>query len=276
MFRKVKLRGYRKPPYATGAIAIEDGCVFKVGTNDLARWYKPVSEGPGQPTKGQFEANWEATWKTIVGLQQVFFAPKPADFENLTEDQKVAARQDVAITTYDSFPASELVRADAALIKRQYSVLMNDKELNDAIKEKATTLAGTIPQLPVEALPTIIEQYRDLMRFEEDNKENKLKLKDAASDLNYHLFTAKTTVTMYQDGTGQELPVELGEGELYTKSTRVANWVTYHTVTKRRLFSKKSYQVPLQHSRSFDYYEKADVDADPWVGFLDSSFKCNV
>ncbi|MEQ9006738.1 MAG: hypothetical protein RLP12_02565, partial [Ekhidna sp.] len=41
--------------------------------------------------------------------------------------------------------------------------------------------------------------------------------------------------------------------------------------TKRKLFSKKtySYQVPVQNSISFDFYEKAVIDEDPWIEILD-------
>ncbi|MGO7955535.1 hypothetical protein [Rhizobium leguminosarum] len=271
LFRQ-RLAKYRSPPTTGEPIPIVGGCVLRIKTKDLDRWYQPITGLPSGeidfPSRDAFIADWEGTWREIIGLVQVYY-DKPANFDTLTEDEKKAIQIVLKAEASTTFQTSELIRADAATISRQYEVLKNDKVLAEAIETKAGDLANQISTMPVESIQAVVDQYRDLMKFGIDLREKKRKLADAASDLNYHLFTEDATVRIYLDGTGAAQDFLLKEGELYLKSNKVATWFTYQTVTHKSWFSKSSYSFATKHAKAFDYYEIANKDYDPWVEVLD-------
>ena len=59
------------------------------------------------------------------------------------------------------------------------------------------------------------------------------------------------------------------------KSSKTATWTTYQTVTSsssgffRIGASSRSWQLPIHHAKTFDYYEEAKVDYYPWVEVLE-------
>ena len=267
------LRQYRINPEAEHALPVSEGCVFRIGTADTTRWYRPVAVDASSkliyPSKADFANNWDATWALVAGLEQLYCGERPPNFDALTDAEKATLAVAAEKEAKHFFSSSELIRADAAVISRQYDLLKRENELAKNLQGKATALSSEIPGSSLDAIPAIIEQYRELVGFGVELESKKQQLSDAASDLNYHLFTQNTTVTYYENGTGAPVEKPLEEGTLYLKSNRIANWQTFQTVTqtKKGLFSKKttSYQVAINHSKSFDYYEKAKIDHDPWI-----------
>jgi len=269
-----RLSAYKLPPEVDKVIAIKIGCVFRVPTTSGTRWYQPVIETDTKvdyPLVGDFQAGWEATWDKVTALVQVFFPGEmPGD-----QAAKDAATAEAVKKAKTEFPAVENIRADAATIARQYRSLRNEDELATSLSAKASDVSKAIQTSQVEVIPALIAQFRDLKNFGSELQAKKRQLADAASDLNFHLFTAPTTITVYQDGSGAAVPLELEEGDLYVKSSRTACWTTYQTVTRSSSgffgigASSRSWQVPIHNSKTFDYYEAAVIDYDPWIEVLE-------
>lgn len=274
-FFKGSLRSFKLPPEAEKPIPISVGCVFKVQTKNGTRWYQPVQvtgEGDRYPSVADFKGGaWDTKWDDITALVQVFFpGEKPTAQNDQLDVTNEAIRQ---ATTH--FSAVENVRADAATIARQYRSLMNEDELAKSLSAKATEVSKAIQTSQVAVIPALISQFRDLKNFDTELQAKKRQLADAASDLNFHLFTAPTTKTVYQDGTGVAQPLDLKEGDLYVKSSKTTSWITYQTVTRSNngFFgigaSSRTWQVPVHNSKTFDYYEAAIIDYDPWIEVLE-------
>lgn len=268
-------KAHRLVPNAQDIVEIKQGCVLQIVRGGGTRWYQPVIDkdsGQTYPVKADFALDkWDDTWKAVTALVQVYFPGVKSG--NAADDQ---ARKDAAIADAKQFfPAVDLIRADAATIRRQYQMLMNEKSLVTALDKKAEDVANQIPSVPFEVIPSLTAQYRELKNFGVELDGKRRQLADAASDLNYQLFLEKTRVKFYEDGSGNPVDAELNEGEIYTKSSRTASWITYQTVTRSSSSffglskSSSSYQVPIHHSKTYDYYEKAVVDYDPWVEILD-------
>ena len=248
--------------------------MFQVPTKNGVRWYQPVIvtvAATTYPLIADFKADWNAQWEKVTALAQVFFpGSKPPDLPT-----QQAATADAVERAKTQFPAVENVRADAATIARQYRSLLNEDELAISLSAKASDVSKAIQTSQVEVIPALISQFRDLKNFGSELQARKRQLADAASDLNFHLFTAPTTITVYQDGTGAPVNLSLKEGDLYVKSSKTACWTTYQTVTSsdNGFFgigaSSRSWQVPIYNSTTFDYYEAAVVDYDPWVEVLE-------
>lgn len=273
-FFKGRLVTYKLPPVTDKAMSVEKGCVFRVPTKSGVRWYQPVvvtDTATSYPLIADFAAGWEVQWDKVTALVQVFFpGAKPADAQ-----AQQAATADAIQRAKTQFPAVENVRADAATIARQYRALMNEDELATSLSAKASEVSKAIPASQVEVIPALISQFRDLKNFGSELQAKKRQLADAASDLNFHLFTAPTTITVYQDGTGASVDLALKEGDLYVKSSKTACWTTYQTVTRSNSgflgigASSRSWQVPIHNSKTFDYYEAAAIDYDPWIEVLE-------
>lgn len=274
-FFKGRLAAYKLPPEVDKTIAIVQGCVLQVPTNAGIRWYQPVIEtdtGVTYPLLAAFrDGAWEAQWDKITALVQVFYpGAKPAD-----QAEQDAATAKAIDRARKHFPAVENVRADAATIARQYRTLINEDELATSLSAKASDVSKAIQTSQVEVIPALIAQFRDLKNFGSELQAKKRQLADAASDLNFHLFTAPTTITVYQDGTGAPVALDLKEGDLYVKSSKTACWTTYQTVTRSSSgffgigASSRSWQVPIYNSKTFDYYEAAKIDYDPWIEVLE-------
>jgi hypothetical protein len=230
-FFKGRLFDYKLPPLADEVMPILKGSVFRVPTRSGIRWYQPVETtdaGTDYPLAADFEGgNWDSRWEKVTALVQVFFpGPKPAAQADQQTVTDAAVKQAKA-----HFPAVENIRADAATIERQYRSLRNEDELASSLSLKATEVSAAIQTSQVEVIPALIAQFRDLKNFGSELQAKKRQLADAASDLNFHLFTAPTTITVYQDGSGQPGPLTLNEGDLYVKSSKTAAWTTYQTVT---------------------------------------------
>lgn len=274
-FFKGRLNDYKLPPVTDDVIKILKGCVFQVPTKSGVRWYQPVEvtdTNTEYPLTADFIGGlWVEQWEKVSALVQVFFpGTKPVD---QTAQQAVTVEAEKFARTH--FPAVEIVRADAATIARQYRALLNEDELASSLSAKATDVSKAIQTSQVEIIPALIAQFRDLKNFGSELQARKRQLADAASDLNYHLFTASTQITVYQDGTGQPVQLQIKEGDLYVKSSKTACWTTYQTVTSSNsgIFglgaSSHSWQEPIYNSKTFDYYEEAVVDYDPWVEILE-------
>jgi hypothetical protein len=273
-FFKGRFVAYKLPPEADKVISIEKGCVFQVPTKSGVRWYQPVvvtDTATTYPLIADFRTGWQAQWDKVTALVQVFFpGAKPAD----VSAQQTAAAEAVQ-RAKTQFPAVENVRADAATIARQYRSLLNEDELANSLSAKASNVSEAIQTSQVEVIPALISQFRDLKNFGSELQSKKRQLADAASDLNFHLFTAPKTITVYQDGSGTPVDLQLKEGDLYVKSSKTACWTTYQTVTSSNSgffgigSSNRSWQVAIHNSRTFDYYEAAVIDYDPWVEVLE-------
>lgn len=273
-FFKGRFVAYKLPPLADKETSIEAGCVFRVPTKSGLRWYQPVvvtDTATTYPLIADFAAGWEGQWQKVTALVQVFFpGAKPVDAAAQQAATAEAIRRAKA-----EFPAVENVRADAATIARRYRALMNEDELATSLSAKASEVGKAIPTSQVEVIPALISQFRDLKNFGSELQAKKRQLADAASDLNFHLFTAPTKITVYQDGTGAAVELQLNEGDLYVKSSKTACWTTYQTVTSSNngFFgigaSSRSWQVPIYNSKTFDYYEAAAIDYDPWIEVLE-------
>ncbi|WLD99918.1 hypothetical protein PX860_22860 [Agrobacterium leguminum] len=267
------LLGYRLPPETNAALPIAKGCVFKVPVKNGVRWYQPIvvgAQGENYPHLADFlNGQWTSTWDTVTALVQVFHPGVPA-----TDANAGTAQNDAKKDACTKFPSVDTVRADAATIERQYTLLKNEGDLATHFDARADEVGLSIRQAQVEVIPTLVEQFRELKNFRSDLKAKKRQLADAASDLNYQLFTEPKTVTVYQDGTGQAQPLDIEEGDLYVKSSRTATWITYQSVTRSSSgffglgASSRTYQVPVHNAITFDYFEKAVVDYDPWVEIL--------
>lgn len=270
-----QFKDHRVVPIAQEVVEITKGCAFQIKRGRGTRWYQPIVETdigePHYPKKADFSpANWAETWTHITALVQVYFPGEmptvAADAAALQTQTKEEAKQ--------YFPAVDLIRADAATIRRQYQMLMNEKSLVTALDKKAEEVANQIPNVPFDVIPSLTAQFRELKNFSIELDGKRRQLADAASDLNYQLFLENTKIRFYDD-SGNPTDAELEEGELYVKSSKTVSWVTYQTVTysSSGLFGigkrSGSYQVPIRHSKTFDYYEKAVVDHDPWVEILD-------
>ena len=264
------LKDYREPPTTLDHIAITKGSVIRIQTLNGERWYQPVvdtANGQTYPSVSDFlKGKWAATWETVTALVQIYYPGKMPK----NPDEQIKALQAAYTKAQTQFPAIELIRADAATIYLQYQNLMKEKELEDSLSAKATQIAQLIPTVPMETLPTLMAQFRQLKNFGTELKSKKRQLSDAASDLNYHLFIEDTTITVY-DGSGAAKPMLLKEGELYIKSRKTISWITYQTVTETDLFGLEvvKWQIPITHSKTFDYYENAPVTFDPWIEILD-------
>jgi len=265
------LKVYRKVPFAEAHIAIQKGCVIRVKTQSNYRWYQPIIEdqdGVNYPLLEEFAANWDLTWEGVTALVQVYY-PGPAPD---TQQEKDAASSEAIKNAKMHFSAIEVIRADAATISKQYKSLMHDEGLEKKLSDKADEIANLIPSAPYDAIPSLTAQFRELKSFGIDLDSKKRQLADAAADLNYHLFITDTPVTYYNE-SGVETTDTLKEGALYLKSNKTVSWNTYQTVTttQRSLFRKQtaSWQVAINNSKTFDYYERAIVDYDPWVELLD-------
>lgn len=270
-----RLNAYKLPPETDKATPIIKGCVLQVRTKSGTRWYQPVEvtdTGTTYPLLANFKGGaWATQWEKVTALVQVFFpGTKPAD-----QAGQQAATNEAIARAKTHFPAVENVRADAATIARQYRSLLNEDELAASLSAKATDVSKAIQASQVEVIPALIAQFRDLKNFGSQLQARKRQLADAASDLNFHLFTAPTTITVYQDGTGAPVPLDLKEGDLYVKSSKTACWTTYQTVTRSDsgFFGigarSRSWQVPVHNSKTFDYYQAAVIDYDPWVEILE-------
>ncbi|MEQ8960293.1 MAG: hypothetical protein RLP02_20620, partial [Coleofasciculus sp. C2-GNP5-27] len=165
---QTSLKDHRVIPVAATEMAIESGCVFRVPTKNGDRWYQPVIDtpaGPQYPTAAMFAAaDWSAKWDEITALVQVYYpGSRPVDLAeaDTKKAEAIAAAKSV-------FPAIDIIRADAATIHRQYQALMNDKSLGDALSGKADEIALSIPSSPVDVIPTLTAQYRELKNFQID------------------------------------------------------------------------------------------------------------
>lgn len=266
-------RRFRVVPFADGEpIPLTTGCVLRLpGRHGPDRWYMPLARqesGHDRPVATEHFDDWNDGWEDIVAIIQVFHpGPKPADDAASLAAQGVAKEE-----AKTCFPVSELVRADAAVIEQQYKRLMDETLLVNAYQANAVNIATQIQTAPVTAIPELTRRYRELSSFGTDLKIRKRQLADAASDLGYTLFTSDQQFETYNE-KGQPVPLNVEEGELYNKSHRSVSWVTYQTMSgsHRGLFRRSSwsYQIPTQHSKSFDYFEKSDADTDPWVEVFD-------
>lgn len=265
---------YKLPPETDEVVLIEKGCVFQIPTKGGVRWYQPIvvtDTATTYPLIADFKTGWDAQWEKVTALVQVFYpGAKPADVpgqQSATADSIRKART--------HFPAVENVRADAARIARQYRSLLNEEELATSLSAKASDVSRAIQTSPVEVIPALISQFRDLKNFGSELQTKKRQLADAASDLNFHLFTAPTPIIVYKDGSGTPVELLLKEGDLYVKSSKTVGWTTYQTVTSSNSgffgigASNRSWQVPIYNSKTFDYYEAAVIDYDPWVEVLE-------
>ncbi|MGT2537278.1 hypothetical protein ACQCN7_21655 [Escherichia coli] len=269
-----RLSAYKLPPEVDNVIAIKSGCVLRVTTRSGTRWYQPIIDTDSKvdyPLVSAFQADWVGCWDKVTALVQVFFPGEmPTD-----QKAKDSVTAEAVKKSKTEFPAVENIRADAATIDRQYRSLRNEDALATSLSAKADNISNVIQTSQVEVIPALIAQYRDLKNFGSELQAKKRQLADAASDLNFHLFTAPKTITVYQDGSGAPVPLELKEGDLYVKSSRTACWTTYQTVTNTSsgLFgigaSSRSWQVPVYNSKTFDYYEEAVIDYDPWIEVLE-------
>lgn len=274
-FFKGNLLAYKLPPETEKEIAINRGCVFKVQTKDGVRWYQPLivaDTGTSYPAIADFKGGaWQAKWDQVTALAQLFYpGARPAD-----QAEQDAALVDAKLHARTHYPAVENVRADAATISRQYQLLKNEDELAQSLSVKASEISQAIQVSQIEVIPALVEQFRNLKNFGAELLAKKRQLADAASDLNFHLFTTDKAITVYQDGTGAPSSLEIKEGDLYVKSNRTSTWITYQSVTRSNsgIFgigaSSRTYRVPIRNSVTFDYYEKAIVDYDPWVDILE-------
>lgn len=269
-----RLSAYKLPPEVDKVIVIKSGCVFRLPTKSGTRWYQPVIETDTMvdyPPVTAFQASWEGTWDKVTALVQVFYPGEiPAD-----QAARDAATVEAVKKAKTEFPAVENIRADAATIARQYRSLLNEDELATSLSDKASDVSKAIQTSQVEVIPALIAQFRDLKNFGSELQAKKRQLADAASDLNFHLFTAPKRITVYQDGSGAAVPLDLKEGDLYVKSSKTACWTTYQTVTRSSSgffgigASRRSWQVPIHNSKTYDYYEAAVIDYDPWVEVLE-------
>lgn len=173
------------------------------------------------------------------------------------------------------FSAVETIRADAALIEQQYQIIESRRLLAEKLAERAKALLDgeAFKSSPVSAMPLLIEQYNNLMAELPRVDSLRRQLADAASDLGYKLFLEKTKVTYIADD-GSPTEIDLDAGLLFRTSERTVVWVTYQTVTRtsRSWFRKRTttYRVPVEHKKTYTYYEEVRPDHDPWVEVADA------
>lgn len=274
VFRTRHWREFRALPKASEVIEHTTGCVLAFKTQNGSRYFKPVivDEATGAityPLVSDFSpGSWNDTWRKIDGLLQVFHPGTKPVYAAAQEVAKDAAKE----AAKTDFPFTEIVRADAALILQQWKFLESEEAIAGALREKATEISNQMKAAPLREIPVLQEQYRELTSYGRSIDEKKKSLADAAADLGYHLFTKPTTVK-YVDKDGQDDERTLGAGTLFRRSLKTQSWTTYQTVTKtrRRIFSKRTYtyQIPVQHSKTFEFYEEAFADNDPWIEVLD-------
>ncbi|MDB5744443.1 MAG: hypothetical protein JWR68_2758 [Polaromonas sp.] len=274
---------YRLAPYAKEEVKLITGCVIKVPlANGMFRWYQPLIQddlnAPRPAAKNDFDfINWKTVWDNIAELVHVFFAEDPGEAsvnptrEEVTNKIKGIARR--------GFSAVDVVRADAALIDQQYKSLENDRKLALTLAERASKLlSDTIPTASISTLPTLTFQYRELNSYLPRVESIRQQLADAASDIGYKLFLEPTNVK-YVNADGTEKDEPLPAGKLFKEGQRTVSWITYQTVTEtqRSWFRKRtvSYQVPIENRKSFTYYERAQIDYDPWTEAAEAYRKDN-
>jgi len=272
---KTAAYNYRKAPVAGSEVAIDEGCIIGIKLMDgEERWFQPhIFKNENEvrlATKSDFsQQRWEDTWSQLSDLVQVFYIRKPAT----PAEQKKAKEKAISLAK-ESFSAIDIVRADAPLIEQQYKYIKNDKDLAQALDDRANDLLeATIPTAPLGAIPSLTSQYKDLKSQLPKIETVMQQLENAASDLGYKLFLSKTKVK-YIDEKGKPFDQDIEAGKLFKAGQKTVAWVTYQTVTKTRrsLFRKRKikYKVPIEHRKSFTYYQPADLDYDPWTEVADA------
>lgn len=269
---------YRVAPYAADPEFIKDGCVLRVPLgNDQYRWFQPLIEdgnnAPKLASKNDFrEANWPLVWTQIAELVHLFFEIDPG--KNASNPSRDYVQKRVSALACRGFSGVDIVRADAALIDQQYQYAENDRLLALQLAERAKKLlTDAIPNALISAIPTLTFQYRELNSYLPKVELLRRRLSDAASDIGYKLFLEKTPVK-YWNAAGEEKETTFDPGILFKEGVKTVSWVTYQTVTEtsRSWFRKRTrtYQVPIEHRKSFTFYERAAIKYDPWTDVADA------
>jgi len=267
---KIRKINYKTAPRATDHLILDEGCVLEFKTNNKSRWFQPVTlisseTEPKYPLKDVFSNDWDKAWKTVSYLVELRFPGAKPDGELSAETKEQLNAQ---LEAKEFFTAYETVRADAALIVRQYNYLKNEKMIADALMENSKKILTELESAPFESIELISNAYRKMVEKSIDVELKLKQLVDAASDIGYVLVTEPEKVS-YFDEKGGRITGTLQPGTLYLKERKTVNWITYQTVVKkrRRLFSSRTirYKVPIHNTKTFDYYEEAHVDFDPWV-----------
>lgn len=257
---------FRTAPVAVRETKVENGCVLRLRTaSGDERWYRPIvrtPEGGLRPAEqGKFfAADAIKTWRTIVEFVQVFYSEGDAGV--------VPARQ----AALNSFTAVEVVRADAAVILRQFARLERERDLASALADKALAMLkpdGEIGRALPSMLPELTAQYRSLVAMQPEVEALMLRLADAAAALGYKLILKDEPVNHF-DGSNT-VPVTLARGQLYRTQQHTTTWSTSRQERShytRNFWGRKKWHyqtVREKHRRSFTYYEWVAVDYDPWV-----------
>lgn len=274
--RTIASRSFRRAPFAKDVIALTTGCALRLDlSGGETRWYLPLVRRDGDLIQAAvksefFGANADQIWPKVVELVPVAYVPPGADAAAALEQARALAR--------GSFTAFEVIRADAALIHKQYKKLDKEKKLADALASKGDKMladGGILHTSLPDVIPALTAQYRSLVAMQPEIEELRIRLADAASALNYKLVLAPESVTYVEDGTGVEKNIPLEPGELYRTQQRTITWQTSHQEKDhyhRRLFGRKKWHyrtVWTTHERTFTYYEKVEPDYDPWVEAAD-------
>ncbi|HEV2567856.1 hypothetical protein [Sphingomonas sp.] len=274
--RTQESRNFRTAPVATGVIRIEKGCVLHLPTSQGEdRWYLPLGLADDNTVKPVLKAELigkpDETWSRIVELVQVFYAPASDTAADAADRAQAAAKQ--------SFTAFEIIRADAALIHKQYKRLEKEKKLADALASRAEQLIAPTGQLSsalFETIPALSAQYRSLVAAQPEVDELLIRLADAASGLGYKLVVlTPEPMTYYENNTGAAINATLQPGELYRAQQRTVSWKTSYEEKDhytRNFWGKKKWHyrtVWQTHERTFTYYEHVVPDYDPWVEAAD-------
>ncbi len=272
---RVPLSKFRDIPNATKTLPRKNGTIISlpslgpidetadISSSDRFKWLLPFTVDPTGKKKffSKSDLKNPETWNSnIINFETVYYHNTP---EGGLKEESLGMQ-----AAKTSFPASEVIRADAAFILRQFNYLKN--ELNIATKRSQVALnvlEGITSESSLEEIQAISERYRSLVNYESVVNENLKALSDAALDLGYVLILSNSEKFVYYDETGTKITDNLIQGELYLKSRRTVNWKTVHYQSRGRTAygrKKTPKKITTKHRRNFDYYEVVTVDFDPW------------
>lgn len=244
--------------------AVEDGLIVRVESRKPKgnRWYRLLDEKGDAISSARFKSEWEAAWSAVGALELVQYR----------SSETAVAPQELARTR---FTFTEVIRADASVIRGAFEALKIERELSNAHAERAKALTGLVAGSPREDLADLGSQYRELMAYVRDVSNKIRRLEDSARGLGYVLITNSETKVNYFGEDGSSKPESLTEGALYLINPRTVTWTTQHKEQNGRSFwGKRRYSWRTErHSRTFPYYEMVEPDNDPWIEATESYAK---
>lgn len=233
---------------------------YRTSTGD--RFFAPFAlNGQGQKeyytTQFELDPNlggpaYTEAWKRMAGLDQVFMA------EPGTTGDLVAR---------NNFTAVDEINAAAAFVLREYEVYRALKSLAD--KQSAAMdrlLATNIDQaiLDVDTWDDLSRRYLNATETGNLRAMGEM-IRGRAANLGFVLFLEPKTVTYFAPGNPKGQQITLEPGTLYLRHPKVVTWVVEHRTTKRKWYGSKKTSVSRErHSRTFAYFERINVDWDPW------------